>query len=37
MQLKCSQAQKCSKDIGKTVHVTNIFMCKENKNNDFIL
>ncbi len=37
MQLKCSQAQKRSKDIGKTVHVTKNFMCKENKNSDFIL
>ncbi len=48
MQLKCSQTQKHSKNIIKTVNVTSVaqawfyealrilFVCKENKNNDFI-
>ncbi len=46
MQLKCSQTQKRSKDIDKTVHVTSVaqvqfceatgilFVHKENKNNN---
>ncbi len=48
MQLKCSQVQKRSKYIGKTVHVTSVaqfqfcdtarilFLHKENKNNNLL-
>ncbi len=47
MQLKCSQTQKCSKDIAEIVYVAVVqtefyevsrilSVCKENKNNNFI-
>ncbi len=39
MQLKCSQVQKCSKNIGKTVHVTSVAQLQfcDTYNNTFCL